>query len=648
MLAAVLALALAQTSPVADVRGPIFTNPATLGNAAFFEFAPPSGVGLPVVADLCGQLQPSERVGNWWCVGANGSTVAGSTETFTVTGLPVATTNTICPSGPNCTVEPVYRMPSGAELRGTVNNSGAGSMTVCGLIASDEQVSGTGGAIASQGPGLGTAPTNNAWALDVARGGGTLIAGFGVSNGVSFPFQSRGIQGTPSAWHLVCGVFNAAGQTVETFFDGSGGGPVAAGFATRTASITGTEIVVHGTEPGPSTLAMRFRGTFFTETALSSARIAALARAVLADAPTGSRGEAVTYARAGPRFCPSSTGEGSIVPPGRPCVTSGQIVVEPARDNNGLRAREFNDAVWTSDTSPAATVTVTANQAIGPEGALTADRVQFPSRSGVQWALLRQNVATIGNVGVWVAGNGSGGTISLGDNTLTGAADCVYEAHPKWTLCTLSLPATATVIFIGSVTGIGATSGSKPALDVFLWGAQGEASVVATFATTTIPTESVAVTRGADDAWVDLGVPSSFATFGITGACVGVTGQCSDVAVGRYVTVFSQGVTGEFDALYPATGTASTQWFTGATSAFGSTLTRDATLTRWVSSIGSLGGPFTICKNGICQSGATRASSVAGGVTNWRVVLGNYSSGAFRCGGGVTNVKVDVNIERCR
>jgi hypothetical protein len=46
MLGVVLALAMGQLNPLPNPAGPLFTNPATMGSFAFFEFAPQGGAGM--------------------------------------------------------------------------------------------------------------------------------------------------------------------------------------------------------------------------------------------------------------------------------------------------------------------------------------------------------------------------------------------------------------------------------------------------------------------------------------------------------------------------------------------------------------------------------------------------------------------------
>lgn len=226
--------------------------------------------------------------------------------------------------------------------------------------------------------------------------------------------------------------------------------------------------------------------------------------------PTGSKGQPLTFTRSGSATCSkvgaATTGiaNGDIVlcggnqPRIEPSAGALAIRMEAPRTNAALQSQSLDLSPWLTDTSPAATVTVTANAATAPDGTVTADRLEFPARSGTEYAVRYQPVLSTssGSVSIYVRGNGQSGSISLAaDGALSTAIDCAYVST-EWRRCVLS--AANTRISVGSVVGYGSTSGSKPALDVFLWGAQVEGTGFATHATSYIPTTVANVTRNAE------------------------------------------------------------------------------------------------------------------------------------------------------
>lgn len=148
--------------------------------------------------------------------------------------------------------------------------------------------------------------------------------------------------------------------------------------------------------------------------------------------------------------------------------------------------QSFDNALWlkTQDAAPRAP-TVTADQATAPDGTLTADRVQFPAASGVQYSAVSQ-AATQASArftgSVFVMGNGSSGSLML--DCHTGAADncatCSYS-NGVWTRCscTSALSTTAPNFIFGNY-AIGCGGGAMPAADVFVWGGKSESSTTAT------------------------------------------------------------------------------------------------------------------------------------------------------------------------
>jgi hypothetical protein len=239
---------------------------------------------------------------------------------------------------------------------------------------------------------------------------------------------------------------------------------------------------------------------------------AGMGSACACTAVTSAKGEALTFTRAGAATCSKqglattgiANGDLVVCTANQPRVEpSGGVLglrVEGARTNSVLRSQELDNAAWADDSAPVAVITVTANAATAPDGTLTAERFQIPARTGLQYSLRRQAIAagSTGSASIYVKGNGTSGSISLAtDGSLATATDCAY-VDTTWTRCVLGT--IGPWFFVGAATGYGATSGTKAAQDVFVWGAQTEGSGVATYATSYIPTVAAAVTRNVESA----------------------------------------------------------------------------------------------------------------------------------------------------
>lgn len=137
-------------------------------------------------------------------------------------------------------------------------------------------------------------------------------------------------------------------------------------------------------------------------------------------------------------------------------------------------SEQIDNVAWGKSSVGVAVPTVTANQAIAPNGTLTADRVQFAATNAGQ-----ESVINLSNVcpnpsqciaGIWVLGNGASGTLDIGIRATSGTT-CNYNAS-TWVLCTT--PATSVTgahsLNIGNDTFYSSTS--RSAQDVFVWGGQ--------------------------------------------------------------------------------------------------------------------------------------------------------------------------------
>jgi len=245
-------------------------------------------------------------------------------------------------------------------------------------------------------------------------------------------------------------------------------------------------------------------------------------------APTGAKGETLTFARASVATC-TKTATGGLVSSG---IANGDLVVltnnqprveydsagvlgllvESSRTNSVLRSAELGNAAWIK-TETAGTVTVTSDYATAPDGTTSAERVQFSAcPTAGQESVLRTVISggsgTSGSSTVYLRGTSGSGTVTYSTNNSGGFATgtvsttCSFVST-AWTRCVLAAQtysSNAASEFILGCSRVNYGSGvpaDTGAADVLVWGTQYEAGA---YATSYIPTTSAAVTRSADDA----------------------------------------------------------------------------------------------------------------------------------------------------
>jgi hypothetical protein len=232
----------------------------------------------------------------------------------------------------------------------------------------------------------------------------------------------------------------------------------------------------------------RVGAAIYTEKVLSAATIATMSQICLGQVK-GSRGEAITYTRAGTMTLPTPDGGAHTLQPNRIPVVNGGILIEPAGSNICLQSEAFA-TTWGVGNFIVAAPTVTTNLAVAPDGTLTADRVQIPAIAPGEASRLGQTVTTTAaphtfsvwikshdgvssgttQLNTWVAGDGSGGTVVAVNYTGT------------WSRVSLTKTTTAAPqhFFIGAGENAYMPPSTLAAADIDLWGAQIEASPVAT------------------------------------------------------------------------------------------------------------------------------------------------------------------------
>ena len=240
-------------------------------------------------------------------------------------------------------------------------------------------------------------------------------------------------------------------------------------------------------------------------------------------APTGARGEALTFSRGSTATC-TKTASGGLATTG---IANGDLVVlasnqprveyaangtlgllvESSRTNNVIQSQAIDNASWTKTGTVIAAPTVTADFAVAPDGTTTADRIQTPAcptagdESTVSIGYV-QTIATWDHT-IYVRGtSGAGSTTLAVFNSGGGSArvTCNYVAG-SWSRCELTFAhpsVSASLLYVGC-TRNAAIGGNVDtgAADFLLWGVQAE---LGAYATSYIPTTTVAVTRSAEAA----------------------------------------------------------------------------------------------------------------------------------------------------
>ena len=271
------------------------------------------------------------------------------------------------------------------------------------------------------------------------------------------------------------------------------------------------------------------------------------------------------------------------------------LLIEEARTNLCLQSAGVAvGGAWALFGNIAAAPTVTANNAVAPDGTTTATRMVIPAVSGGGSSVTYQPFTATAApyaASVWLRGNAGGEQVYIG----TGGPG-IYYSIPRITLTTAwqrfsfitpALTAAGWTITVGTDLRDGAQA-STSAQTIYAWGAQVE---LGAFVTSYIPTTGATVARAVDfpsfpfGAWYAAPGGSWFAEFIKLNSPPGSYRRILQVsAAGVYSQLMSDdsGAISQYDGAFLQTGTGS--------SASGSVV-------RAVSSWGA-GGQGKICLNG--------------------------------------------------
>lgn len=215
-------------------------------------------------------------------------------------------------------------------------------------------------------------------------------------------------------------------------------------------------------------------------------------------------GDLVNCAPNTPRIMPGGDGGGVL-----------GILVEPARRNGLGQSEDFTDTqYWQAFGAGVAAPTVTADQAVAPDGTMTADRLVIPATGAADLSEVfeytgttsNQSCPTSGTIAgsIYLRGANDGGTIDL---CLQGAGpawicqDCTY-VRDSWTRCVLeNVPAQAAGYFlVGNISAVNSGNVPRTIFDGYYWGAQCEdgANVTSYIPAGTTPSYGQHWTRAAD------------------------------------------------------------------------------------------------------------------------------------------------------
>ncbi len=366
---------------------------------------------------------------------------------------------------------------------------------------------------------------------------------------------------------------------------------------------------------------------------------------------TGAKGEPVTFTRASTATCTKGNPTTGIQPGdlvtvavdqprvGNPDGLGLALLVEKMSQNVLGKSEQLDNATYWSKVETSGTVTVTANQALSPFNTMTAERLQVAAcpTTGTRSMLYQGQVQAGSHIAsVFLMGTSTTQAVNVCAFGTTGAcAPCTVPAT-SYTRCAAPVTTGGALAYLlvgcnnDTVNYTGASN--TGAADVYIFGAQVEAGTVTT---SYIPTDTVAVTRAGESAYLPFTAnltPSGSAAVTLVFTRY-VPSAGLDFTTGGGLSI-------EFLAPYTASNT-SFAVYSGGVVASQTVPNMSTTASRlgayWT------GTSFTTYFNGATATGTGSAV----GAPLQKLWLGDYN-GSHQIGGYIRNVCVDPDPTRCR
>lgn len=389
------------------------------GDVPVLDFLVDGAAGWPTRQDFCTSAVAAGLLsGDAFCMNGSATvTSTGTATTFSTAGTNPPTTSTIpvcSESGAGCaSVTTQYFNATTAQTGYLVSDSRsfpAGDFSMCFFGAMGET---------SQAPWIVSVWQGTAhFRLWYANGGVRLA----IFNGTAETSTAAGAM-TEKAWSVVCATYDrvADGTSVGRVY-------VDSGTALQTNSTMGamqaaTGSMFLGARDNAITSANmrgRLRGVLYTQRVLTGTEIGNLATAVHGTL-AGSRGEAISFTRATASGCPAADfATTTIMPSGRPCVTTRGLLDESSTTNQMRDTEERSKSTWANYNHASLTFTENDPSVTAPDHQSNAERVVATSTPGNLYQLV--NVTSMSKLAVsdFVRGSSTASSYKLGVDIANG------------------------------------------------------------------------------------------------------------------------------------------------------------------------------------------------------------------------------------